>query len=49
MENLTDFTVDSQPGRPYEGLEAAVLDWHTKNIQFVPILDAGISIADTDS
>jgi len=49
MENKTDFTVDSQPGRPYEGLADAITNWKTKNVKFVPILDAGISIADTDS
>jgi len=49
MENLTDFTVDSQPGKPYEGIQNAITGWHNKNVKFIPILDAGISIADTDS
>ena len=45
MDAYIDFTVDNQPGRPYENLTEAVTTWHAQNIKFVPILDAGISIA----
>lgn len=44
MDKKIDFTVDSLPGRPYEGLPMAVDKWHTQNVKFVPILDAGVSI-----
>lgn len=29
MDKKIDFTVDSLPGRPYEGLPMAVDKWHT--------------------